>query len=698
MKVFAAALILSMTMLASLASATDLVPTGDRVVLATGSTQPRYDGAVAIGRDHQIGVGYVDSQTRAAVIDELGEISNLDLSGLPGNSGAAGITLSELGQLGVTLAASTSIVQIPIVEDSETPAKMRRRYRLSRDQLATIPMPDDCEISRHRYSDSEQRKLMVSGKFGVTAEITVRIRFFDVFVHCGDRGNFVIEVEVLIDDEGAQIVDISRPYKVSPGDFDRSKVAGPIAVIPGGASARLNDGRRMAAYLSAPDAVPTLVIVDADADPDDPNPPGTVAQPAVSRAGFSSNIDLCTAQGRENAWLSWTNSSGQAVLARYVGAEFTLLSMGASDGPVDLACASGGEVLVSWVTNNSTVNLALVDATMQIIGTRTESISAASSTRSAVAVSASGAVALVWGPSLSSGSGANLELQRYQLTDFIKPIDLPRGTWINADGSGGEGWFLDLVQRANGDIELIATYFGYESNATMPANEAMWLIAQGTIVNGSAQMPVLRTSGGSFNSTGNSQNVLRPPWGSARADLLGCNLMRLEVVDADGNNAGFFFLEPAEVLLAGESFCHSIDNDGGTAFESRFPLTWFAPAQSGEGIFFHVLQRASGPPALLAANYTYANDGSGTQLWLFGSAPITQNSVVEIPMFSGRGTGFGANFDTNASTLTPWGTIRVERTQCNELIASWSEAARFGAGSITMQPLTLANLVEDPCG
>ncbi|MCB1608565.1 MAG: hypothetical protein KDI71_16475, partial [Xanthomonadales bacterium] len=135
-----------------------------------------------------------------------------------------------------------------------------------------------------------------------------------------------------------------------------------------------------------------------------------------------------------------------------------------------------------------------------------------------------------------------------------------------------------------------------------------------------------------------------------------------------------------------------------TAFESRFPLTWFNPAQSGEGIFFHVLQRASGPPELLAANYTYLNDGSGIQLWLFGSAPITQNAVVEIPMFSGRGTGFGANFDTTAASLTPWGTIRVERTQCNQLVASWDENARFGAGSITMQPVTLANLVEDPCG
>ncbi len=49
---------------------------------------------------------------------------------------------------------------------------------------------------------------------------------------------------------------------------------------------------------------------------------------------------------------------------------------------------------------------------------------------------------------------------------------------------------------------MIATYFGYESNAAMPANEAMWLIAQGTIVNGNAQMSVLRTSGGVFNSTG----------------------------------------------------------------------------------------------------------------------------------------------------------------------------------------------------
>lgn len=685
-------LLLMLTILFSpLTLATDLVSEGERIVIAGAATQPRFDGAMEIGADELIAVGHIDSVARLNLLDAMGTLTNLDLSALPGGNRAPGITLSEYDQLGVAVTDGNGISQVPIVIAADPAAKMRPS--LSSEELAELVEGLNCEIASVGYGRSRSRSRRVTNSFG--ERVRERVRRFNVFIHCADRRNFRVSVSVGVDEDGP-FIENNTPRAISPNS--ERKVSGPIAVIPGGAAADLSDGRELAAYIASPDAVPTLVVIDAGADPNDPDPAGSVVQPATSRTSFSSNIDMCASPGRDYAWLSWTDNSNQAVLARYANGGLTLTTLGMSDGPVDLACTPWGEVLVTWVSGQSTVNLALVDSAEQIVRSVSESISAGSGTRSSIAVSHTGAVALAWGPSLFSGSGANLELQRYRLSDFIQTVDLPRGTWINADGSGGDGWFLDLVQRANGDIEMIATYFGYESDAAMPANEAMWLIAQGTIVNGSAQMPVLRTSGGAFNSTANPQNVQLPPWGNARADLLGCNLMRIEVVDADGNNGGFFFLQPAEVLLAGESFCHSIDNPGGTAFESRFPLTWFAPTQSGEGIFFHVLQRASGPPALLAANYTYANDGSGVQLWLFGSAPITQTSVVDIPMFSGRGTGFGANFDTSAATLSAWGTIRVERTACDELVASWDETARFGAGSISMQPLTLANLVEEPCG
>ncbi len=685
-------LLLICSVLGVAAQATELSAEGDRVDIAAAASNPRYGGAVGVDVDEQIGVGWTDLQARAAVIDGMNGVSDLDLSGLNAGSQAPQITSSELGQLGVMIAGNTTLSQIPIVPDL-TVAKMRSR--LSEEEQALIEIEDGCEISNYERARSRRGRSSTTVYFGDNA--VTRVRRFTIFVHCQDRKNYRFRFVIGIDANGDTVVRQGQPRDISPNSR-QAKVSGPIAVIPGGQAADLTDGTELAAYIAAPDAVPTLVVIDPGAADDDRDPPGSVVQPATSRAAFSSNIELCSSPGRAYAWLAWTNSNGQAVLSRYADGALDLMTLGASDGPVDLACTAWGEVLITWVSGNSTVNLALVDQSMQTVGQSTESINAASATRSAVAVSHSGLVALVWGPSLFSGSGAPLQLQRYRLSNFIDPADLPRGTWINVDGSGGEGWFLDLVQRGNGDIELIATFFGYESDPAMPANEAMWLIAQGVIVNGSAQMPVLRTVGGAFNSTSNPGNVMLPPWGSARADLLGCNLLRIAVVDGNGSNVGYFFLQPAEVLLAGESFCNSIDNPGGTAFETRFPLTWFNATQSGEGIFFSVLQRASGPPELLAANYTYLNDGSGTQLWLFGSAPITQNAVVDIEMFSGRGTGFGANFDTNASQLTSWGTMRVERTLCNQLVASWDESARFGAGSVTMEPVTLANLTEDPCG
>ena len=672
--------------------ATEVSAEGARVEIAAAASNPRFYGGLGVDGEGQIGIGWRDSAAKAAVIDPMDGRSDLDLSAFSSGSRAPQITVSEFGELGVLLAGSNTITQIPVITE---PAQAKMRSRLSDEELEQIELDADCVISEYERAESRRSGRRSSRNFEQNAR--TEIRRFTIFVHCADRKNYRFLFEIGYDENGEVVVSQSRYREISPNSR-QAKASGPIAVIPGGQAADLTDGTELAAYISAPDAVPTLVVINPGANDDDQDPPGSVIQPASSRASFSSNIDLCSSPGRVYAWLAWTNSAGQAVLARYLDGSLELMTLGASDGPVDLACTPWGEVLMSWVSGNSSVHLALIDQSMQVAFQTSEAISAASGTRTAVAVSHSGLVALAWGPSPFSGSGAPLQLQRYRLSNFIDAVDLPRGTWINVDGSGGEGWFLDLVQRASGEIELIATYFGYESNASMPANEAMWLIAQGTIVNGSAQMPVLRTAGGSFNSSSNPTSVSLPPWGSARADLLGCNLLRIAVVDDDGNNAGFFFLQPAEVLLAGENFCGSINNESGTAFESRFPLTWFNPAQSGEGIFFHVLQRASGPPELLAANYTYLNDGSGIQLWLFGSAPITQNAVVEIPMFSGRGTGFGANFDTTAASLTPWGTIRVERTQCNQLVASWDENARFGAGSITMQPVTLANLVEDPCG
>lgn len=86
----------------------------------------------------------------------------------------------------------------------------------------------------------------------------------------------------------------------------------------------------------------------------------------------------------------------------------------------------------------------------------------------------------------------------------------------------------------------------------------------------------------------------------------------------------------------------------------------------------------------------------GSQCWLagFGSA---SNGVLEAELFSTTGTGFGAQFDTDALTSRRWGSLRVAFTGCEVAEFSWSSSGEdstgFGSGGYPLQ-----RIASNPAG
>ena len=95
------------------------------------------------------------------------------------------------------------------------------------------------------------------------------------------------------------------------------------------------------------------------------------------------------------------------------------------------------------------------------------------------------------------------------------------------------------------------------------------------------------------------------------------------------------------------------------------------------------------------ALYTYQNDASGRQLWLFGPGPIVGNTAT-IGLLSATGTGFGLGFDREDVLLDSWGDATVTRTACDRVDINWA-SSQFGSGNMMLQPLTLVSGNQPAC-
>ena len=120
---------------------------------------------------------------------------------------------------------------------------------------------------------------------------------------------------------------------------------------------------------------------------------------------------------------------------------------------------------------------------------------------------------------------------------------------------------------------------------------------------------------------------------------------------------------------------------------SGFTGAWVDAGATGQlGMGLEVLADNS----LVALVYTFAP--AGGQAWIGGVGPIVDGNHATITMttIDGPGGRFAPNFDPAAVQNTPWGTLTLRFSDCNNGTLDWdSSVPGYGSGSMAIERLTL---------
>lgn len=121
--------------------------------------------------------------------------------------------------------------------------------------------------------------------------------------------------------------------------------------------------------------------------------------------------------------------------------------------------------------------------------------------------------------------------------------------------------------------------------------------------------------------------------------------------------------------------------------------SWFNPDRNGEGVIVQHLDDGR----VLAFWFTYPALGeAGDQAWLIAQEGVIDGDTVRFAsVLRPQGARFGAAFDPAQVTLSPWGTLEMRFSDCNNASLSWVGPTAFGSGT---RPLTrLTSLDEIAC-
>jgi plastocyanin len=112
---------------------------------------------------------------------------------------------------------------------------------------------------------------------------------------------------------------------------------------------------------------------------------------------------------------------------------------------------------------------------------------------------------------------------------------------------------------------------------------------------------------------------------------------------------------------------------------------WYNAAQSGHGFLVEVLPNN----VMLAIWFVYSPDGT-RQNWILAQGSYDPaSSTVTLPAYFYENGRFPPNFDPARVTSTPWGSLTLSFTDCNNGVASWTPTvAGYSAGSLAITRLS----------
>lgn len=113
--------------------------------------------------------------------------------------------------------------------------------------------------------------------------------------------------------------------------------------------------------------------------------------------------------------------------------------------------------------------------------------------------------------------------------------------------------------------------------------------------------------------------------------------------------------------------------------------SWFTPSRNGEGLLLQALPSGE----FLAVWFTYPAAGEpGEQAWLISEPARPLGGQIEFRMLRPQGARFGADFDPAAVTQSHWGTLKLERVDCDTLRMHYVGPTAYGSDERTLTRLT----------
>lgn len=410
--------------------------------------------------------------------------------------------------------------------------------------------------------------------------------------------------------------------------------------------------------LSAPFAVAENAIDDP---PEAGRAPTDACQPLLNQAQASGSIVLAT---RGSCFFSekWQHAYDAGARALIVADNVPAEADGALQRNVQMALATRLPIPVWSVTldvghglmANPPTQLTLgYDETAPAQGTNQGRVVMEGSTDSGLSNVSHFSRSLfppsVMGSSISNTTDAGLP---DLVTDLFKDIGWPMadakqgqfsGSWFKPSRSG-EG--CQLILEADQQTFVLTCYLYLEG-------EQVWVIGSGSRDGDRIDFDdVVITRGAEYGSAFDPDAVERIVWGSIRVQIFDCN------------RALFVFhptLEPYREFQSTMSKLVAGNCQRTVANQPARELSgsYFDPARSGEGI--QIAQEADGVTLVLTL-YSYVEGG---QMWAIGSGNLVGARVEFADMTLTRGADYGQGFDPDAVERIPFGTVTVDRLDCN---------------------------------
>lgn len=268
----------------------------------------------------------------------------------------------------------------------------------------------------------------------------------------------------------------------------------------------------------------------------------------------------------------------------------------------------------------------------------------------------------------------------------IPIVDGLAGLWYDPT-TAGQGWAISLSRAPAARITV--AWYTYEP---APGTKPVWLFGSTDTIesDNTAVVDMVSVEGGSFPPNFVAAQTSVRPWGRLRMRFGDCNAAAFswqpQAAGYGAGSANVVRLTATDGVPCAPS--QGVAGDAkGVAVQRGHAGLWYNAQTPGQG---WVLSIAPPPAARYTITwYTFEPSPSTHPVWMIGSTDASGNgNALQFELLTLDGTSFMPQFDRDALMQRPWGTLRLEFTDCDRGTMSWTPTQPgYAAGSLSVQRL-----------